>query len=85
MTEVGKVFKGQEFIADVCYDHRMVQNYTDGRHRIPTTKTVHLHITPSAPIGPSASLLTLHMSDGKKQDFLVVSSDGACKATGVPY
>lgn len=88
MTGTGKVFKGSEFIADVQYDHRITQHFKegmtmDGPYRVPTSATVHLRITP--PLGVGTDLLTLHMSDGKKQNFYVASSNGDCTATGGPY
>jgi hypothetical protein len=89
MTGVGKVFKGKEFIKDVRYDHRIIQHYDKGAtlgggpYKVPTVASVYLRITPS--IGVSADLLTLHMSDGKKQDFYATSSNGDCQATSGPY
>lgn len=93
MTGTGKVFKGQEFIADVQYDHRIVQRFNEGvtssgPYRIPTGSIIHLRIKPSSAIAAycsSADMLTLHMSDGKKQNFYATSSNGDCQATGGPY
>ena len=93
MSPRGKVFKGHEFIADVDYAHRVRQNYEtvrtlDGMSKIPSSAEVLLTISPTTAIGQywsGAHKLTLHMSDGKKQDFFVVSPDGRCQATGGPY
>lgn len=88
MTGVGKVYKGSEFIADVRYDHRIVRSHGrggtfDGSYIVPGSATVFLQINP--PLGVGLDLLTLHMSDGKKQDFYVESPDGTCRGTGGPY
>jgi hypothetical protein len=87
-TGTGKVFKGEEFIADVQYDHRITREYIkgqtlDGSYSIPSGATVYLHISPPLPLG--ADLLTLHMADGKKQNFYTETPDGLCRATGGPY
>ena len=89
----GRVFKGQEFVADVEYQHSTRQNYQvvntlEGTGRVPTSCDVYLRITPVAAVSPycaTMEMLTLHMDDGKNQDFYVTSSGGACKATGGPY
>lgn len=89
MTGIGKVFKGSQFIADVRYDHRIVQSYAQGAtldggpYKVATVADVYLRISP--PVGLSLDLLTLHMSDGKKQDFYVESADGLCRGNGGPY
>jgi hypothetical protein len=85
MTEAGKVFKGQKFIADVQYEHQMSWEYDRGT---PTVQNVYLQIIPPTAVSPyfsTADMLTLHMSDGKKQHFYVESSDGLCRATGGPH
>jgi hypothetical protein len=55
----------------------------EGPYSVPTVKSVQLRISP--PLAVSRDLLTLHMSDGKKQNFYVVSSDGSCQGTGERY
>jgi hypothetical protein len=85
MTGAGKVFKGQEFIAEVRYEHQMRWDYDEGTQ---TVQNVYLRIIPATAVGPYCStmdMLTLHMGDGKKQNFYVESSDGLCRATGGPY
>jgi hypothetical protein len=77
MTGTGKVFKGSEFIADVQYNYHVVQHFDEGHtlngppYRVPTGASIHLRISP--PLAVSGDLLTLHMSDGKKQNFYVES------------
>ena len=83
--EAGKVFSGMKFIADVQYQYRTSDQFDEG---ILISKTVHLLIHPATAINPffsSAGKLTLHMSNGKKQDFFVESLDGRCRGTGGPY
>jgi hypothetical protein len=74
MAERGKVYKGQEFVADVEYDVLMWQsgNMKEGRLRI------------SPPMGASVDRLTLHMSDGKKWNFYA-AGNGEYRVTGDPY
>jgi len=88
----GKVFNGQQFIADVRYEHRTHSNYDENRtlegktSRLLVSQEVELRISPATAI--SAHLgerLTLHMSDGRKQDFFATTSQGHCKGTGGPY
>jgi hypothetical protein len=88
----GKVFEGQEFVADVTYTVRLYEVYTETKMLngdVSRTKTGgDLEISIS-PFGSVAHLLgnrlTLHMSDGRKQDFFPTSSNGGCTATGGPY
>jgi hypothetical protein len=87
----GKIFKGQQFIADVQYDLRIQSNFrrTDSltsSGMIQGLSDVHLRINPAKAVTPYfGDLLTLQMSDGRKQDFFVSTSDGDCKATGGPH
>ena len=88
----GKVFKGQEFIADVHYELQIRSHYNttrtmEGEGRYLAGKTVQLRIRPSTAVTGQFGVerLTLHMSDGRKQDFFVVTSEGDCKGTGGPY
>ena len=83
MLEAGKVFKGQEFIADVKYQHSTTKQYDQG---IVVSQEAHLCIQPATAISPyiGTDKLTLLMRDGKKQDFYVASLD-ECKCTGGPY
>ena|ERR1700685_379977 len=87
----GKVFEGKNFIADVSYDIRVYQHYSEtrllnGTARTPGIGTVELQIIPTASVsGLLGTRLTLHMNDARKQDFFPASSDGNCKATGGPY
>ena len=83
--EAGKVFDGEEFIADVQYQCRTTDHHDAG---ILVSKSVHLLVRPATAISPffsTAGKLTLHMSNGKKQDFFVESLDGKCLGTGGPY
>jgi hypothetical protein len=86
MIGIGKVFKGREFIADVQYEYRTTNQYDKG---VLTSQTAYLHIQPATAISPyfsNAEMLTLHMSDGKKQNFFVeYPSQGECRGTGDPY
>ncbi len=88
----GKVFKGQQFIADVHYELQIHLEYNttrtmEGEGRYPAGKTVQLRISPSSAITGHFGVerLTLHMSDGRKQDFFVATSEGDCTGTGGPY
>ena len=78
----GKVFRGKEFLADVHYEMQIPTPST----RSPMVE-VQLRITPASIIsgyfGPDC--LTLHLNDGHKQNFFVITSHGDCKATGGPY
>ena len=76
MTEKGsgKVYEGQEFIADVEYE---VIVRSGG-----VFKEAQLRIIP--PIGVSAERLTLHMSDGRKWNFYA-RAEGDYEVTGDPY
>jgi hypothetical protein len=84
MLEAGKVFKGQEFIADVKYQLSITTQYD---HGVLVSQESHLRIQPATAINPyigDTDKLTLLMRDGKKQDFYVASLD-ECKCTGGPY
>jgi hypothetical protein len=91
MHGYGKIFKGQDFINDVQYDLRIqskvrkietltssdvIRDFSDVRLRITPATAITRHL---------GERLTLHMSDGRKQDFFVRTSEGECKATGGPY
>jgi hypothetical protein len=85
MTRHGKVFKGEEFISDVQYQYSTTKQFDKG---IPVSQTAGLSIQPTTAINPylsSVDMLTLHMGDGKKQNFFVESSDGKCRCSGDPY
>jgi hypothetical protein len=85
MTGAGKVFKGKEFITDVQYEYRTTKQYDKG---VFISQTVHLRIQPASAINPyfaSADMLTLHMANGKKQNFCLESTNGECRGTGGPY
>jgi hypothetical protein len=88
----GKVYKGQQFIADVHYalqidSYSKTTRTMEGEGRFPAGKSVQLRISPATKVsgqfGPER--LTLHLSDGRKQDFFVSTSNGDCTATGGPY
>ncbi len=88
----GKVFKGQQFIADVHYElqidsHFKTTRTMEGGGRFPAGKSVQLRISPATAVsgqfGPER--LTLHLNDGRKQDFFVSTSNGDCTATGGPH
>jgi hypothetical protein len=88
----GKVFKGQQFIADVHYELQIHSHYNttrtmEGEGRYLAGKTVQLRISPSSAITEHFGVerLTLYMSDGRKQDFFVATSEGDCTGTGGPY
>jgi len=79
------VFKGEEFIADVQYDRRTSWEYD---HGTPTVQNVFLAVSPAGGITPyfgTMDKLTLHLDDGKKQDFYVSSLGGRCRPTGGLY
>jgi hypothetical protein len=85
----GKVFEGKEFVADVSYVARVYQNYSEtrllngGMTRTKIGEDVEIQINPFSSIGfLLGKCLTLQMSDGRKQDFFPVSSNGECRATG---
>src|SRR6267154_2727921 len=91
MIGKGKVFKEQQFIADIQYEVQINSHYknsesTEGGEYL-SSKTVDVRIIPpSAVSGYLGDKLTLHLSDGrKKQDFHVISGTGNCKGTGGPY
>jgi len=79
----GKVYKGQQFIANVHYELEIHS------HRpYSVDQDVLLRINPASAVGgqfDAGELLTLHMSDGRKQEFLVTSSEGACQPSGGPH
>lgn len=88
----GKIYKGQQLIADVHYElqidsHFKTTRTMEGEGRYPAGKSAQLLISPATAIsgqfGPER--LTLHLSDGQKQDFFVSTSSGDCTATGGPY
>jgi hypothetical protein len=88
----GKVFKGHQFIADVHYELLIHSVYKttrtmEGEGRYLAGKTVQLHIGPSTAVSGyfGVERLTLHMSEGRKLDFFVATSEGHCKGTGGPY
>jgi len=87
-TGIGKVFKGKQFVAEVRYEYRASEQSDEGTtnagpDKVLAAVTVYLRIIPSLRV--TADLLTLHMDDGKKQDFFLTSSNGDCKATGGLY
>ena len=79
----GKVYKGQQFIANVHYELEIHS------HRpYSVDQDVLLRINPASAVSgqfDAGELLTLHMSDGRRQEFLVTSSEGACQPTGGPH
>jgi hypothetical protein len=88
----GKVFKGQQFIAAVQYELQIQSHFNttrtmEGDGRYLANQTVQLRIIPSSAISGhfGAERLTLHMNDGRKQDFFVATSDAECTTTGGPY
>ena len=88
----GKVFEGQEFNADVTYNVRVYEIYTETKmlngdvSRTKTGGDVEISISPFASVAHLlGNRLTLHMSDGRKQDFFPTSSNGGCTATSGPY
>jgi hypothetical protein len=92
MTGEGKVFKEGQFIANVHYELRIHSDYKttrtmEGEGRYLAGRTVQLHISPSTVVSKyfGVERLTLHMSNGRKQDFFVQTSAGGCLATGGPY
>ena len=79
----GKVYKGQQFIANVHYELEI-----HSHRAYCVDQDVLLRINPASAVGgqfDAGELLTLHMSDGRKQEFLVTSSEGACQPTGGPH
>jgi hypothetical protein len=74
MAEKGKVYRGQELIADVEYD---VFERSSGAFKV-----AQLRINP--PIGVSVERLTLLMSDGRKWNFYA-AGEGDYRVTGDPY
>jgi hypothetical protein len=84
MLEAGKIFKGQEFIADVTYQYWTTNQYD---HGVVVSQEAQLRIQPATAIRPyiGTDKLTLLMRDGKKQDFYVESQDGRCRCFGNPY
>ena len=85
----GKVFSGSKFISNVKYDYRAGPNFDrgttldEGTYQVRTSGTIYLRIQPPIPL--TLDRLTLHMADGRKQDFYTERSDGSCKATGGLY
>jgi hypothetical protein len=90
----GKVFKGQDFVADVEYDYRIQRTFKEivthtSRGTIPDWSGVHLQIGSTDAImtvmAHFGERLTLQMKDGRKQDFIGCDSGGVCAVTGGPY
>lgn len=88
LSGMGKVFSGQDFVANVRYEVRVYQDYQVGRPldggvrgKVPTSLRIHLNMT-TAPVSRKGQVLTLHLRGGRKIDFLVHSYDGQCKAMG---
>jgi hypothetical protein len=87
----GKVYKGQQFIADVHYEleirshHKTTRTHTsEGPYSV--EQDVLLHISSAKELnGQFGERLTLHLNDGRKQEFFGPSSNGDCAATGGPY
>lgn len=78
-SSIGKVFDGEHLVAEVRYVFELHQS---SPHKgLPTVSTVVLKI--SGLPRPHPPRLTLHMSDGRKQDFDY--SGSSCKALGLPY
>lgn len=65
----GKVFAGEEFIANVEYSVRVYDTY---QGYMPTVGVIQCRI--SGYLLPFGRDLTLHLSDGRKLDFAVRSS-----------
>jgi hypothetical protein len=92
MTGEGKIFKGRQFIADVHYELLIHSDYRttrtmEGEGKYLAGRTMQLQISPSTAVSKyfGVERLTLHMSDGRKQDFFGETSAGGCLATGGPY
>jgi hypothetical protein len=87
----GKVFLGQQFIADVHYDIQIQSNFKttrtmEGEGRYFAGKTMQLQIDPPTAVsGYLGERLTLHRNDDFKQEFFVIDSHGHCQPTGEPY
>ena len=91
LTGTGRVFLGSTFIADVQYTHQTTKHYSEERMlsgppaRVQTFSTVSVHISPATAVaGYLGNRLTLHMSDGHRQDFFA-EFGGDCVGTGGPY
>lgn len=87
-----KVFAGPQFVADAHYDIQIQPQYRntssmDGDGKLFVGNIVHMRISPVAAISRyfGTEKLTLHLNDGRKQDFFVSSAAGECRATGGPY
>ncbi len=85
MLEAGKVFNQEKFIADVRYEF-----WTTNKHDqvILISQSAYFRIHPAMAISryfSRGNMLTLHMSNGKKQNFFVESLGGKCRGTGGPY
>lgn len=76
----GKVFAGEEFIANVEYSVRVYNTYQGDT---PTVGVIQCRISGHPP--PFAKDLTLHLSDGRKLDFVVRSGGDWHDANGNFY
>ena len=84
----GRVFDAEISVADVQYKinvhkHRVEGDTLDGRFHELSTAANFVQISPTSAISryfSSLKILTLHMRDGRKQDFYVTG--GVCTAFG---
>ena len=82
---VGKVFIGQTFVAEVQYEFSTSATYKNGRI---DREYVHLNISPLDAVMEhfeNGSRLTLHLNDGRQQNFYIVDSSGTIQPTGGPF
>ena len=82
LVGMGRVFDGDDFIDHVPYEIRLYQNRSDG---IVVSRRTACRLIGPPPIGDrSAKPYTLHLEDGRKLDFYMLST-GETEAAGGPY
>jgi hypothetical protein len=71
----GKVYSGEDFVAEARYRWALYQEYTDvlsqerGRSRVPTLRPLELTIADTSVPLALDTTFTLHLEDGRKIDF----------------
>ena len=75
----GRVFKADRFIAEVDYNLQVFHNGSNTANPIKPVITGSLRRIDQANSPWSTELLTLHLQDKRKLDFLCVNYDPECK------
>ncbi len=77
-TGKGLVFKGKQLIAEVAYELQVLQDGLNNGALVKTIVTGKIRRIDAANILWSTELLTLHLQDKRKLDFICVNYDPEC-------